>query len=71
MPTQGNVRNSLSATSFFFKPKTNGKSISKPKKRQRESQSLSHEALRIPINNFRCKGKIVLKLNRINGKKAR
>ena len=36
MSTQGNVRNSQSATATFFERKTNDKNISKPTKSQRE-----------------------------------
>ena len=84
MSTQGNVRNSQSATSSFFERKTNDKNISKPTKRQREdpesqvlvvntgtSSSLSQEMLQIPTSDLRYKEKIALKLNSFNDKKAR
>ena len=84
MSTQGNVRNSQSATRIFFERKTNDKNISKPMKSQRKdpesqvlvvntgtSSSLSQETLQIPTSDFRCTEKIALKLNSLNDKKAR
>ena len=82
MSTQGGVRNSHSAPSIFFKHKTTDKNTSKPTKREdSESQVLivntgtssllSQEMLQIPTSDFRCKEKIPLKLNSLNGKKAR
>ena len=84
MSTQGNARNSQSATSIFFEGKANSKIISKPTTRQREdpnsqflaentktSSSLSQVMLQIPTDDFKCKAKIALKLNSLNDKKAR
>ena len=82
--TQGNVKNGQSATLIFFKCKTNDKNASKPTKHQREDPKsqvlvvntgtlslLSQETLQIPTSDFRCKEKIALKLNSLNGNKAR
>ena len=87
MLTNGEVRNSKSATTVFFEKKEVSKTLKKPAKRQREEDACegvnattmispqstgnANVHIAIGITDTRSKEKTALKLNNLNDKKAR